>query len=143
MNRAANATFEATKESFASLAQELRHTHWEDLPGWVRNYIVEHPGLTAAQIIWPVILAVPAIITMPLFGALGFTGLGPAAGTVAAWYQATFGTTAVFSTLQSYMMGGYGVSVVGGIVQAGAAVAGVGTSVWAWASEFPKNGTQT
>ncbi|KAI7331323.1 hypothetical protein KC354_g18285 [Hortaea werneckii] len=150
MNRVANTTFEAAKASFASLAQGLRHTQQEDLPGWVRNYIVEHPVLTAARIIGPVILAVPAIITMPampLFGALGgafgFTGLGPAAGTAAAWLQAAFGTTAVFSTLQSYMMGGYGVSIVGGIVQAGAAVAGVGTSVWAWASEFPKNGTQT
>ncbi|KAI6813339.1 hypothetical protein KC367_g2994 [Hortaea werneckii] len=145
MNRVANTTFEAAKESFASLAQGLRHTQWEDLPGWVRNYIVEHPGLTAAQIIWPVILAVPAIITMPtmpLLGALGFTSLGPAAGTAAAWFQATFGATAVFSTLQSYMMGGYGVSVVGGMVQAGAAVAGVGSSVWAWASKFVKNGAQ-
>ncbi|KAI6885510.1 hypothetical protein KC360_g3640 [Hortaea werneckii] len=140
MNRVANTTFEAAKEAFASLAQGLRHTHWEELTGWVRNYIVEHPGLTAAQIIWPVILAVPAIIAMPPLGALGFTGIGPAA---AAWFQAAFGTTAEFSTLQSYMMGGYGASVVGGIVQAGAAVAGVGTSVWAWTSEFPKNGTQT
>ncbi|KAI7479516.1 hypothetical protein KC351_g7509 [Hortaea werneckii] len=68
---------------------------------------------------------------MPLLGALGFTSLGPAAGTAAAWFQATFGTTAVFSTLQSYMMAGYGVPIVGGIVQAGAAVAVVGTSVWA------------
>ncbi|OTA24268.1 hypothetical protein BTJ68_13740 [Hortaea werneckii EXF-2000] len=106
MNRVANTTFEAAKESFASHAQGLRHTQLEDLPGWVRNYIVEHPGLTAAQIICLVILAVPAIITMPLLGALGFTSLGPAAGTAAAWFQATFGATAVFSTLQSYMMAG-------------------------------------
>ncbi|KAI7511974.1 hypothetical protein KC347_g2921 [Hortaea werneckii] len=143
MNRVANTTFEAAKEAFASLAQGLRHTHWEELTGWVRNYIVEHPGLTAAQIIWPVILAVPAIIAMPPLGALGFTGIGPAAGTAAAWFQAAFGTNVVFSTLQSYMMGGYGVSVVGGIVQAGAAVAGVGSSVWAWASKFLNNGAQT
>ncbi|KAI7086559.1 hypothetical protein KC356_g4885 [Hortaea werneckii] len=140
MDRVANTTFEAAKEAFASLAQGLRQIHWQDLPGCVRNYIVEHPGLTAAQISWPVILAVPAIIAMPPLGALGFIGLGPAA---AAWFQAAFGTNVVFSTLQSYMMGGYGVSIVGGIVRAGAAVAGVGTSVWAWASEFPKNGTQT
>ncbi|KAI7141530.1 hypothetical protein KC343_g3502 [Hortaea werneckii] len=84
MNHAANTAFEAAKQAFASLAQGPRHIHWEDLPGWVRNYIVEHPGLTAAQIIWPVILAAPAIITMPLLGALGFTSLGPAAGTAAA-----------------------------------------------------------
>ncbi|RMZ15962.1 hypothetical protein D0860_01319 [Hortaea werneckii] len=139
MNYAANTAFEAAKEAFASLAQGPRHIHWEDLPGWVRNYIVEHPGLTAAQTICLIVLAVPATITMPLLGALGFTSLGPAAGrqtdpisgTAAAWFQATFGTTAVFSTLQSYMMAGYGVPIVGGIVQAGAAVAVVGTSVWA------------
>ena len=80
MNHAANAAFEAGKAAFASLAHGLRHIHWEGLPGWVRTYIVEHPGLTAAQIIWPVILAVPAIVTMPVLGALGFTSLGPAAG---------------------------------------------------------------
>ncbi|RMY73926.1 hypothetical protein D0863_03545 [Hortaea werneckii] len=143
MDHAANATFEAAKATFASLAQGLRHTQWEDLPGWVRNYIVEHPGLTAAQIVCLVIVAVPAIATMPLLGALGFTSLGPAAGTAAAWFQATSGTTALFSALQSYMMAGYGVPIVGGIVQAGAAAAGVGASFWAWASELPKNAAQT
>lgn len=80
MDRTANATFEAAKQTFASLAQGLRHTQWEDLPSWVRNYMVEHPGLTAAQIICLVVVAVPAIFTMPLLGALGFTSLGPAAG---------------------------------------------------------------
>lgn len=80
MNHAANTTFEAAKEAFASLAQGLRHIHWEHLPSWVRNYIVEQPGLTAARTICLVILAVPAIVTMPLLGALGFTSLGPAAG---------------------------------------------------------------
>ncbi|KAI7233590.1 hypothetical protein KC330_g5278 [Hortaea werneckii] len=147
MDHAANATFEAAKATFASLAQGLRHTQGEDLPGWVRNYIVEHAGLTAAQIICLVILAVPAIVTVPLLGALGFTSLGPAAGkyqgTAAACFQATFGTPALFSALQSYMMAGYGVPIVGGTVQAGAAVAGVGASVWAWASEFVKHGTET
>ncbi|RMY40337.1 hypothetical protein D0864_16276 [Hortaea werneckii] len=115
MDHAANTAFEAAKEAFASLAQGLRHIHWEDLPSWICNYIVEQPGLTAAQIICLVILAVPAIVTMPLLGALGFTNLGPAAGKQqdtslakqsSRMIPSTFGTTALFSTLQSYMMAG-------------------------------------
>ncbi|KAI7280089.1 hypothetical protein KC345_g4978 [Hortaea werneckii] len=77
MNHAANTAFEAAKEAFASLApQGLRHIHWEILPSWT---------------ICLVVLAVPATIAVPPLGALGFTSIGPAAGTVAAWFQAAFG----------------------------------------------------
>lgn len=46
-------------------------------------------------------------------------------GTLATWHQSTFGTVWGFSTLQSVAMGGYGVSVVNGIVQ-GASAVGMG-----------------
>lgn len=46
-------------------------------------------------------------------------------GSWAAAHQSAYGVSAIFSALQSAAMGGYGATVVGGVVQGGAAVLGV------------------
>lgn len=51
-------------------------------------------------------------------------------GSIAAAYQSTFGANAMFATLQSAAMGGYGAPVVVGCVQGtAAAMAGWGTPI--------------
>ncbi|THW89941.1 hypothetical protein D6D15_04912 [Aureobasidium pullulans] len=60
----------------------------------------------------------PALLTGPLLTLLGFGGLGPAAGGLAAGFQGWFGTPWVFRVLQSAAMGGWGSALIQGIVRA-------------------------
>ncbi|THV91050.1 hypothetical protein D6D26_09216 [Aureobasidium pullulans] len=85
--------------------------------------------VVVAFVVTVVILIYPMRVAAPFLGALGFTHAGPAAGketcrSIAAAVQTPFGVGALFSTLQSVAMAGYGVAVVSGVVQ-GAAAAGV------------------
>ncbi|THX92714.1 hypothetical protein D6D03_10360 [Aureobasidium pullulans] len=77
----------------------------------------------AALVVCIVMIVFPLPTAAPVLGALGFTEAGPAAGSIAAACQSTFGTNAMFSTLQSAAMAGYGAPVIAGVVQ-GAAAAG-------------------
>ncbi|TIA58972.1 hypothetical protein D6C76_10540 [Aureobasidium pullulans] len=84
----------------------------------------------AALVVCIVMLVYPMSVAAPFLGALGFTHAGPAAGSIAAAYQSTFGANAMFATLQSAAMGGYGTPVVVGCVQGtAAAMAGWGTPI--------------
>ncbi|KAI4740701.1 hypothetical protein E4T50_08853 [Aureobasidium sp. EXF-12298] len=74
--------------------------------------------LTVVAVVVCIILLVYSMkIVAPFLFALGFTNVGPAAGSVAAAAQSTWGVGAVFSTLQSAAMAGYGVPVVAAFVQ--------------------------
>ena len=56
---------------------------------------------------------------------IGFGAAGPVAGSIAAGIQAGIGNVAagsLFATLQSAAMGGFGVAIVSGTVEAGAGV---------------------
>ena len=89
-----------------------------------------------------IIAAIPALLYVPVLGALGFTPIGPVAGMLklsaaaahfadtragglAAGFQAVYGTPCVSGVLQSAAMGGAGSTVLNGSVWA-AAVAGAG-----------------
>ncbi|WWC97881.1 hypothetical protein V866_004768 [Kwoniella sp. B9012] len=100
--------------------------------GWVKN-----PGKAAFFASTGLVIAVPtliavAVIAVPVLGALVFTSLGPAAGSVAAGAQVAGAPPAaggLFSTLQSAAMGGYGVSAVNGAIQ-GTAARGAGAKLY-------------
>jgi hypothetical protein len=56
-------------------------------------------------------------LTTPILAAIGFTATGPAAGSIAAAWEASLGNVAassLFATLQSAQMGGYGSVIVQG-----------------------------
>ncbi|KAK0620138.1 hypothetical protein B0T14DRAFT_520659 [Immersiella caudata] len=74
------------------------------------------------------VVAAPAVLTAPVLSAVGFTSLGPAAGSIAAGVQgASTVAGGLFATLQSAAMGGYGAAAVAGAAQvAGGAVAAAG-----------------
>ncbi|KAG9588715.1 hypothetical protein KCU77_g12248, partial [Aureobasidium melanogenum] len=64
-----------------------------------------------------VLLIYPMAAASPFLTTIGFTSAGPAAGSVAAAAQSTFGVGAVFNTLQSDATAGYGATIVAGVVQ--------------------------
>ncbi|KAK7967431.1 uncharacterized protein PG986_001708 [Apiospora aurea] len=79
--------------------------------------------------------ATGGLLMGPVLGAIGFSSIGPVAGSVAAGIQSTGAAGAVFSACQSAAMGGYGIAAVlssfigaGAAVAGGAVVATVGTS---------------
>jgi hypothetical protein len=51
------------------------------LPQVMRDWVTEHPYQTAMHVANGVILCTPAAVTVPIFSALGFSTVGPAAGT--------------------------------------------------------------
>lgn len=64
---------------------------------------------------------IPAIL-----GAIGFSGIGPVAGSIAAAWQASIGSViagSFFSILQSAAMGGAAMSIIAGIGALGGVVA--------------------
>ncbi|KAF4311333.1 hypothetical protein GTA08_BOTSDO13076 [Botryosphaeria dothidea] len=79
------------------------------------HWIEQHPYKMALCAVNTAVVLVPAIVTAPVLGFLGFTVLGPAAGSIAAILQSFLSPIAAgsaFATLQSAAMGGYGVAVV-------------------------------
>ncbi|WVF65629.1 hypothetical protein IAT40_000360 [Kwoniella sp. CBS 6097] len=93
---------------------------WQDLHGDTKKYVLENPKQTAFYVAKGVLFVAPALLTGPALGALGFTAVGPAAGSLATSAQSAIAPVAargIFATLQSAAMGGYGASVVGGTVQ--------------------------
>ncbi|KAF2198786.1 hypothetical protein GQ43DRAFT_443051 [Delitschia confertaspora ATCC 74209] len=61
------------------------------------------------------IAVAPAIVTAPLLAAMGFTNMGPAAGSLASAFQSYLGPTissTPFAYLQSAAMNGYGAATV-------------------------------
>ena len=81
-----------------------------------------------------IILFSLACATPAILGAIGFSAVGPVAGSIAAGWQASIGSVvagSVFAFLQSAAMGGAAVGLFAGFGAVGGlvAVAGVGASV--------------
>ncbi|EMC94589.1 hypothetical protein BAUCODRAFT_25751 [Baudoinia panamericana UAMH 10762] len=111
MDHAARAAFKGAKKCFGHLVQGLENVSWGELPNHTKNHIGKDPGMTSLQVILVVVALTPGVVATPLLYTLGFSGLGPLAGSAAAAFQSTFGTIAGFSTLQSAAMAGYGAPV--------------------------------
>ncbi|EKG17573.1 hypothetical protein MPH_05194 [Macrophomina phaseolina MS6] len=88
-------------------------------------WVCEHPLKTAVRIMNTAIIITPTIFTTPCLMFLGFTPLGPAAGSIAATLHSVLSPLAAgsgFSVLQSAAMGGYGSAVVAGTARVCATV---------------------
>ncbi|KAF2719450.1 hypothetical protein K431DRAFT_305193 [Polychaeton citri CBS 116435] len=97
------------------LVEMLKQVKWEDVPDAIKERIRENPKMTIFQVF---ALILPAVLTGPLLGLLGFSATGPVAGSAAAGFQSTFGTNFAFRIAQSAAMGGYGAPVVTGVTSA-------------------------
>lgn len=54
----------------------------------VTTWVTDHPYQTAMHVANGVILCTPAAVTVPIFSALGFSAVGPAAGNAPARFTA-------------------------------------------------------
>lgn len=89
------------------------------------QYVEDHPGRFALQVTGAVI-GTAAFITVPILGAVGFTAIGPAAGSIAAGWQAAIGAVeagSLFAFCQSAAMGGAAAAGLAGTGAAGTVVA--------------------
>ncbi|KAI9778678.1 MAG: hypothetical protein M1816_003927 [Peltula sp. TS41687] len=88
------------------------------------SYIRAHPYLFALQATG-ILVSTASMVALPVLGAVGFSAVGPVAGSVAAGWQASLGVVeagSLFAWCQSVAMGGVAVNA---IVAAGAAGGGV------------------
>jgi hypothetical protein len=95
------------------------------------RYVNDHPIRFGLQV-GSVILSVAAVITVPVLGAVGFSSIGPVAGSAAAAWQASIGAVeagSLFALCQSAAMGGAAVSGLAGIGSASAAIGLVASSL--------------
>ncbi|PQE33408.1 hypothetical protein CJF32_00011112 [Rutstroemia sp. NJR-2017a WRK4] len=102
----------------------------------IHNYIKNHPIQFGFQALGGVISAVP-LVTVPILGAVGFSAVGPIAGSIAAAWQSGIGLVkagSVFAWCQSVAMGGAGSGGIGlgGIFGSGAGVFAAATAAGAF-----------
>ncbi|SLM39229.1 hypothetical protein LPUS_01127 [Lasallia pustulata] len=101
------------------------------------SYIKAHPYLFAFQLTG-VLFSTAAVVTLPILGALGFSALGPVAGSAAAGWQASLGIVeagSLFTWCQSAAMGGAAVNAIIATGAAGRGVAALATATAAGESE--------
>ncbi|KAG9943029.1 hypothetical protein KCU85_g8985, partial [Aureobasidium melanogenum] len=84
----------------------------------LRAAIANNPRQSTSVFVTALLAVCPALLTGPLLTLLGFSGLAPAAGGLAAGFQSLFGTPWIFRVLQSAAMGGWGAALVQGIIRA-------------------------
>ncbi|KAL9600378.1 MAG: hypothetical protein Q9219_003228 [cf. Caloplaca sp. 3 TL-2023] len=129
-------TLHKLKNNLTSLVNHVKTHDYAATGHQVTTYAKEHPYKTALHGTSLLLLAAPGILAAPVLGAAGFGAGGVVAGSAAAAQQATMGGTvaagSVFAALQSAGAGGYGVAIVNGVVQGGAAAVGVGNMVSGW-----------
>ncbi|KAI9695930.1 MAG: hypothetical protein M1812_008491, partial [Candelaria pacifica] len=126
--RCINYAAELQKQSKSFLlhdAAEQKLTPNQDISVWIHANPYKFIGILGGTTLSALALATPAIL-----GAIGFSALGPVAGSIAAGWQASMGTVAAgsfFAFLQSAAMGGAALSLFVGIGALGGAIAvGVG-----------------
>ncbi|KKZ61599.1 hypothetical protein EMCG_00583 [[Emmonsia] crescens] len=86
------------------------------------NYVKENPYQCAAG----ATIMITSIVITPVLGLVGFTSIGPAAGTVATAWQSSIGAVqagSAFAVCQSISMGGVATQTVSAVGAAGAGVA--------------------
>ncbi|KAF2792366.1 hypothetical protein K505DRAFT_246800 [Melanomma pulvis-pyrius CBS 109.77] len=106
---------------------------YAELSWLIKGWITEHPYQTALHVVNGVVLLTPAAATILILSTLGFTSVGPAAGSTATAAMSYFGFVpagGVIATLQSAAMGGYGAGVAAGAAQAGAVVSSAVGYLW-------------
>jgi hypothetical protein len=101
-------------ESLSDFMQRLIYSCWSAefgryiSLGKFTRYVGDHPVRFALQVTGAVV-STAALITVPILGAIGFSAIGPVAGSVAAGWQASMGIVeagSLFALCQSAAMGG-------------------------------------
>jgi hypothetical protein len=110
-------------------------------PRTLRRYIRENPAKFAFQAIGATALAA-SFVTVPVLGAVGFSAIGPVAGSAAAGWQASTGLVqagSFFAWCQSAAMGGAALNGIFACGVTGAGFAGAATKMMGSRTSIPEN----
>ncbi|KAK0257770.1 hypothetical protein LTR91_000665 [Friedmanniomyces endolithicus] len=103
---AAKKVYEYAKKAFGLVCSGLRK---------VKAHVKKHPweyARRAFQMVMILLAVGSGLVVTSVLGLLGFSSIGPVAGSTAAAFQSLHGATAGFSLLQSAAMGGTAVFVI-------------------------------
>ena len=70
------------QEKFREAQEDVLAIDYEHLPTDVTDWIIAHPYQTAFHVVGGVVFFAPGLVSTPLLGALGWTSVGPRAGTI-------------------------------------------------------------
>ncbi|TKA81010.1 hypothetical protein B0A49_01521 [Cryomyces minteri] len=115
------------RENFDVIKEHVYEVSCDKIPGQLKDWLEVNPGQTAFYVANGLLFIFPGLLTGPLIWSLGWTSTGPRPASAASALQPLLGTIPArggFATLQSYGMGGYGVTVVNTAFRGGALVAG-------------------
>ncbi|WWC91294.1 uncharacterized protein L201_006237 [Kwoniella dendrophila CBS 6074] len=108
---------------------ELVSVNWNELPENIKNYVKENPKQTAFYVMNGIVFFAPSLVWSPILAIAGFTGIGPAASSIASFAQSFFHPVvqkSAFAIFQSAQMGGYGVGLMNAGVRTYCAISSVG-----------------
>ncbi|KAK5175232.1 uncharacterized protein LTR77_000369 [Saxophila tyrrhenica] len=125
-------TLEDAKARFGHAVVGLQNLRWQNISEQARKRLEEHPKLTAFVLLSILIAFCPFLVVIPFLTLLGFGGLGPVAGSLAAAHQSANGATTGFRVLQSARMAGYGPAVVNSFIQVPAVVGAAMAEIQKW-----------
>ncbi|WRT68989.1 uncharacterized protein IL334_005971 [Kwoniella shivajii] len=133
------AQFEGYKSQCEEVSEDFYSMKWEDIPTIIKNYIKEHPYETAFHVVNGVAFFAPGGIWGPALRGLGFTKLGPAAGTAASFTQSYLHpiiSKSGFAICQSAKMGGeFGMTMLNAVFGFGSAIAEGSSWLGKWIKE--------
>jgi hypothetical protein len=70
------------QEKFREVQDDVLAIDYKHLPTDVKDWIIAHPYQTAFHVTGGVVLFAPSLVSTPLLGVLGWTSVGPRAGTI-------------------------------------------------------------
>lgn len=114
-------------ELLQSTVDAVYQINYADLPYKLKTRIAQHPYQTTFHIANRIVFFYPNLLTVPVFWSLGWTSIGPRAGSTEAALMAKFGAVPSrggYAIFQSSAMGGYGRAVVQGVTRAGSVAFG-------------------
>ncbi|KAI4170754.1 MAG: hypothetical protein LQ343_004716 [Gyalolechia ehrenbergii] len=128
-------SLQQANQTFAHLAHRIKIINYAAKAAALKTYTREHPYRTALHLSSMILLVAPGLLAGPVLGSVGFGAQGVVRGSAAAAHHAEIGNVVArsfFAVLQSAGAGGYGVAVVNGVVQVGAALMGMGSVIGRW-----------
>lgn len=109
-----------SKACFSHAREQVAQVDLSNALNRTVQYVSENPKTALWNGVQIAAFVCPGLVTVPFLNGVGFTGLGPAANSVASWAQRKVGPVVgrgMFAYVESAAMGGYGRPAVEGVAR--------------------------
>ncbi|KAI1818671.1 hypothetical protein GGS20DRAFT_581425 [Poronia punctata] len=124
LSQKAPAAADAVSKSIVGAVERAHEVNWKELANKTVEAVKENPRIAIVPAATVAGAVVAPVLMGPVLGAVGFSTVGPVAGSWAASLMSSGAVGPVYSLVQSAAMGGYGVAGVTSMFSGAGAVAG-------------------